>query len=193
MHGVDLFTSDCAADEYLKDNKCTACPSELTCDGENAWKLFFTCSPGWTAVGNRCFKFDATARDYAKSVSYCISQSARIASIRSESENTVITNLIQAGVGVYIGAESDGKGNWKWNDGTAWWQPSKDSIHKYGIPGTQETRIVVNCPPPYCNNDRQWHDWGNGEAQFGVICAYDGTYICMYGSVCMCVSGSASR
>ena len=125
------------------------------------------CPKGWVTVGNRCFKYDSTARNYADSVSYCISQGAQIASIHSDAENTAVTKLIPNWRAAYIGAESDGRGNWKWNDGSSWWQPGSDKTD--GIAGRGETRIGINCP--HCNNDRKWHDWSTGDDKLGVICA----------------------
>ena len=62
----------------------------------------------------------------------------------------------------YIGAESDGKGNWKWNDGSKWWQP--DNSKHDGIGGRTETKIALN-------TDKKWHDWFTGDYKLGVLCA----------------------
>ena len=115
-------------------------------------------------------------------MSYCTSQGAQIASIHSDTENAAATKLIPNGVGAYIGAESDGTGNWKWRDGTTWWQPKDHG----GLEGRGETRIAINCP--HCKNDRKWHDWANGEAQHGVLCRVPGGLgdICMRCLIILC-------
>ena len=81
------------------------------------------CPEGWTTIGNRCFKYNSIKRNYYDSVGYCTSQGGHIASIRSDEENKAVGQLI-ADDDAYIGAESDGKGNWKWIDGSSWWQPT---------------------------------------------------------------------
>ena len=103
---------------------------------------------------------DGTARNYAGSASYCISQGGRLASIHNDAENEAITNLVKRTA--YIGAESDGKGKWKWADGTTWWQPASGKTD--GITGTSETRIAIK-------TDKKWHDWETGGANLGVVCA----------------------
>ena len=124
------------------------------------------CREGWIAVGNRCFKYDTTKRDYKNSVLYCKSLGAQIASIHSDVENTIVTILIPDGETGYIGAESDGMGTWNWNDDSTWWQPA-DSKNDT-IAEAPKNRIVINCPR--CNNDKKWHDRGAGSLH-GVVCA----------------------
>ena len=138
------------------------------------------CGAGWRGplLGDRCFKYNAIKRNYADSVKYCKSQSGNIASIRNAAENNFALKLIKARV-TYIGAESDGKGNWRWNDGSKWWQPSKtgpknpnddDGIVSRGhdgLVGRGETKITLN---PV---DKMWHDWGTGSEKLSVLCAKD--------------------
>ena len=118
------------------------------------------CPSGWTGVDNKCFKYDAGKRNYRDSVNYCKAQGGKIASIHSDKENEVVMKLAETTA--YIAAESDGKGNWKWADGTKWWQPATEKHD--GIVGASETRIAMN-------TDNRWHDWGTGEQALGVICA----------------------
>jgi len=122
------------------------------------------CPQGWTQIGSRCFIYDATLRDYDGSSKYCKSIGGMIASVHSEKENRVMLGLfpVDKAFTVYIGAEYE-NGQWKWHDGSPWWQPSKHG----GLSGL-ETRIGVNCP--HCDNDGLWHDWGYGQFHFGVIC-----------------------
>ena len=120
-------------------------------------------------------------RTYNNSVKFCNSLGANIASIHNKQENDVVLRLAYQS---YIGAEADGNGKWKWNDGTPWWQPNYEGTD--GIHGFEETRMVVS-------TDRKWHDWGKGEALFSVICSQPGEvititsmYACM--SVYLCMS-----
>ena len=118
------------------------------------------CPAGWTGVANICFKYDAGKRNYKDSVNYCKTQGGTIASIHSDQENAVVMTL--AKTVAFIGAESDGQGTWKWNDGTSWWQPASEKHD--GLAGDTETRIAMN-------TDNRWHDWGTGNDALGVICA----------------------
>lgn len=117
-------------------------------------------------VLNRCFKLDETKRTYSNQASYCDSQGGQIASIHSNEENEAIIKLISPDrIRAYIGAESDGNYNWKWSDGTTWWQPASDKLHNIaGFKGTGETRIIMNI-------DNKWHDLGQGAKKRGVVCA----------------------
>ena len=115
--------------------------------------------------------YDATLRDYDGSSKYCKHIGGMIASVHSETENNAMLSLfpVNNGKQVYIGAEFE-YGQWKWHDGSHWWQPS----HHGGLSSLthgRETRIAVNCP--HCGNDGLWHDWANGEARLGVICTND--------------------
>ena len=126
------------------------------------------CLTGWTMVGKRCFKYDETRRNYEDSVKYCISQGAQIASIHNDKENDAVTSMIPADIVAYLGAESDGKGNWKWRDGSAWWQPGPAGLSDQGLRGVEETHIAIH------NDGRgntPWHDWSGGESQIRVVCA----------------------
>ena len=120
-----------------------------------------SCPSGWLGVGKRCFKIDATKRNYAASVSYCKSLGAQIASIHSNEENDAISKVITTPT--WLGAESDAKGNWKWNDGSKWWQPAAGKHD--GLGGIHETKIAYN------SGDKKWHDWGKGDSNIAVLCA----------------------
>ena len=65
---------------------------------------------------------------------------------------------------VYVGATSDGKGNWKWLDGSKWWAYSNND----GLEGTRETCLVWRAV------DNKWNDWGTGDDLVGVICKNQG-------------------
>ena len=64
---------------------------------------------------------------------------ASIASIHSAKENGVVAKL--AKTFAYIGAESDGHGHWKWDDGSKWWQPDDEDTD--GLWGHSDTRIAA--------------------------------------------------
>ena len=65
----------------------------------------------------------------------------------------------------FIGAESDGKGNWKWNDGSKWWQPEAAANT---LQGKDEIRIIIDA-----RNKHEWHDWGDGTDKLCVVCSKD--------------------
>ena len=94
---------------------------------------------------------------------YCKAQKGNIASVHNNQENDALIKLAKATA--FLGAESDGKGKWKWNDGTAWWQPA--ATKHDGIKGTDETKIAFN------PGDKKWHDWEIGADNLGVVCAKD--------------------
>ena len=95
-------------------------------------------------------------------MNYCKSQGGNIATVYNNQENDVLIQITKATA--YIGAESDGKGNWKWIDGSKWWQPA--GTQHDGIAGRGETKIAMN-------TDKKWHDWATGDAALGVLCAKD--------------------
>ena len=121
------------------------------------------CPSGWSAVNQRCFKYDAGKRNYWSSLGYCKSQGGNIASIHNDAENDIVINLAKEVA--FLGAQSDGKGNWKWDDRTAWWQPASDKHD--GLEGVDETKIAIS------NVDKKWHDWGKGFDKLGVVCSKD--------------------
>jgi len=97
-----------------------------------------------------------TLRTFDDSVAYCKSIGKTIATFHSQSE---YDSIGRPDCDVYIGAASDGKGNWSWLDGSEWWQ----SEYNDGLKGTGETKIVIM-------TDGKWADWGQGQAEMGVMC-----------------------
>ena len=59
-----------------------------------------------------------TTRDYDASRDWCQTQGGVIATVHSHSENERVKALVTTTS--YIGALSDGNGNWRWEDGSAW-------------------------------------------------------------------------
>ena len=112
-------------------------------------------------MDRRCFKYDGSKRHYADSVKYCKSQGGNIASIHSDKENDAVLKIVKEVA--FLGAESDGKGNWKWNDGSKWWQPANGKHD--GLAGKGETKIAMY------HGDKKWHDWGTGADKISVVCA----------------------
>ena len=118
--------------------------------------------PNLTEAEKYTFAVNCTARNYADSVNYCKAQGTQIASIHNNKDNNVVVNLVnQAGCIAYLGAESNGKGTWSWNDGTKWdFVPTKND----GMQGKSETKAAMN------KDDSAWHDWGTGSEKLGVVC-----------------------
>ena len=112
-------------------------------------------------MDSRCFKYDGNKRNYADTVKFCKSQGGNIASIHSDKENNVAINLVKEVA--FLGAESDGNGNWKWNDGSKWWQPANGKHD--GLGGKAETKIALY------HGDKKWHDWGKGADKLSGLCA----------------------
>jgi hypothetical protein len=136
----------------LKDCK-KACADSYSCHG-------FTYSEAIEkGAAGPLFKYDHTHRTYDEQVKKCEEYGMTIASIRDAAENTAAFALIRTVT--YIGAESDGAGNWKWRDGTPW---SSSFARTDGIRGTRETKICLN------RGDKKWHDWNQGQSRWPVLC-----------------------
>merc|ERR1711971_594392 len=116
----------------------------------------------FTEVEGKCFMFDPSRRAFAESCQYCEGIGGEIASIHSLAQNEAIIALITGDTNAYIGATSDGAGNWAWQDGSPWWEPGAERTD--GLHGHRESRIVIT------HFDDKWHDWGNGDSLHGVIC-----------------------
>jgi len=115
--------------------------------------------PNTFGAGCRDFVVDCAAqRSYAESVAWCKSQGMAIASIHNQQDNDKIRKLLKCRA--YLGAESDGRGKWKWHDGTSW--DFLPAAHD-GLAGKTETKAVFN-------TDGRWHDWAKGASRFGVVC-----------------------
>ena len=99
-----------------------------------------------------------------ESVDYCSSNGWTIASFQSD----VDFNEAKAKVtcNVYIGATSDGNGNWEWVDGSPWWAYTNND----GLTGTTETKIM------WTPIDHKWIDLGTGAEKLGVICKTPGNF-----------------
>jgi len=136
-------------DPEAKDWFVQECP--LTCG---------VCSEG-NATVQGTFHYNATARDYEDSVKYCDSKKLVIASIRSGDEQQEAEEMIreQHGTDAYLGGTSNGRGEWKWTDGTPWdaVNPEND-----GLRGRSETRLAMS-------RSGKWHDT-DGRAKLGVLC-----------------------
>jgi len=102
---------------------------------------------------------DCTQRSYAESVAHCASIGKKIASFHSQEEFDAVLIDGKLTCNVYIGGQSDGAGNWGWEDGSEWWAASWND----GLKGTKETKLVVL-------KKGKWVDWGQGQSLQGVIC-----------------------
>jgi len=118
------------------------------------------------------FVVNDTARNWIDSIAYCESLQGgyAIASIHSQEEQNAVTLLMNSitkpvlygWVVAYLGAITQGDGNWYWYDGTPW-----DFVNSVrdGMGGTSETRLAVTD-----EEGGKWHDWGTGDTTLGVIC-----------------------
>ena len=113
-------------------------------------------------VSNEKYTVDCTERNFQDSLDYCSSNGWTIASFQSDQDFNDAKDKVTCNV--YVGATSDGNGNWKWIDNSNWWAyPNND-----GLPGTTETKIVWRAV------DHKWNDWGTGDDLVGVICKNQG-------------------
>jgi len=136
-------------DPEAKDWFVQECP--LTCG---------ICSEGNVSVQGT-FHYNSTARDYDDSVKYCDSKKLVIASIRSGDEQKEAEEMIrkQDGSGAYLGGTSNGRGEWKWTDGTPWTAVNPEND---GLLGRKETRLAMS-------SSGKWHDT-DGRVKLGVLC-----------------------
>merc|ERR1719447_156095 len=123
--------------------------------GRSGWKICF----GSESEPTQQPVEDCTKRSYAESVAHCASIGKKIASFHSQEEFDAVLIDGKLTCNVYIGGQSDGAGNWSWEDGSEWWAPAWTD----GLKGTKETTLVVV-------KKGKWVDWGQGQALMGVIC-----------------------
>merc|ERR1711962_824698 len=117
------------------------------------------------ADSNEKYIVDCTKRNFQASQDYCKSKGWTIASFQSDQDFNDAKEKVKKGrCNVYVGATSDGKGNWKWLDGSKWWTYSNND----GLEGTRETCLVWRAV------DNKWNDWGTGDDLVGVICKNQG-------------------
>eukprot|EP00662_Eupelagonemidae_sp_cell21_P057413 gene57413-biopygen20563 len=103
-------------------------------DGSVEKKGFRICLPTTASP----FTWSATLRNYDDSKAWCESRGMLIASIHSDEENAQMMAAVTYG-SAYLGAVSDGSGNWHWEDGSAWdYTPAAND----GLLGVGETRIA---------------------------------------------------
>jgi len=114
------------------------------------------------ADSNEKYTVDCTKRNFQASQDYCKSKGMIIASFHSDQDFNDAKEKVKCNV--YVGATSDGKGNWKWLDGSKWWAYSNND----GLSGTRETCLVWRAV------DNKWNDWGTGDDLVGVICMNQG-------------------
>merc|ERR1740121_2987857 len=65
----------------------------------------------------------------------------------------------QDGSGAYLGGTSNGRGEWKWTDGTPWTAVNPEND---GLLGRKETRLAMS-------SSGKWHDT-DGRVKLGVLC-----------------------
>ena len=87
-----------------------------------------------------------------------------MATFQSDTDVDVAKDKVKCNV--YVGATSDGKGNWEWIDSSPWWAYRNND----GLDGIIETKIVWRAA------DNKWNDWGTGDDLMGVICKVKGNF-----------------
>jgi len=102
---------------------------------------------------------DCTERNFQQSKDYCTSIGMQMASFHNAEEfDQVLNKKGKLECNAYIGATSDGDGNWSWLDGSTWWQHDVND----GLNGVYQTKLVVT-------KMARWSDWSESSEQ-GVIC-----------------------
>ena len=79
---------------------------------------------------------------------FCTSNGWNMASFQSDTDINNAKEKIKCNV--YLGATSDGNGNWEWVDNSPWWAYNRND----GLRGETETKMV------WRSNNKQWNDWG---------------------------------
>ena len=110
------------------------------------------------------YMVDCTERNFLDSVDYCTANGGTIASFQSDDDINEAKDKVTCNV--YIGATSDGNGNWEWIDGSPWWAHTNND----GLAGTTETKII------WTPIDHKWNDFGTGAVTVGVICKTPGNF-----------------
>jgi len=106
---------------------------------------------------------DCTQRNYLDSKAYCASIGKQLASFHSQDEFDEILNADgEIACNAYIGAYSNNKGFWRFEDGTKFWSPAGPKATD-GLKGRRENKIVIL-------TKGKWVDWGKGKAKMGVLC-----------------------
>jgi len=154
--------------EYGEECCCGKCyPSFVSKCMNRRWVSSYTdacLGAGSFGCGNKDpvysdkYTVDCTERNYQDSLNYCLNNGWTIASFQSDVDINKAKDKVTCNV--YIGATSDGNGNWRWNDASPWWAYTNND----GLLGTTETKIVWRA------SDNKWNDWGKGDELAGVIC-----------------------
>ncbi|XDV11360.1 hypothetical protein PO909_000323 [Leuciscus waleckii] len=81
------------------------------------------CMDGWSAFGNRCFRFFYNPQTWIDAERFCLQYDGNLASVHSLEEYAVIHDLIrsetQASMRAWIGGhDAVQEGVWLWSDGT---------------------------------------------------------------------------
>ena len=124
-------------------------------------------TPVCAAAPPPLFIYDPTrVTSYSAAVAYCVSRGYVIASIHSVAEADEVHEMMLDGYngwrGAWLGGQSDGQGNWAWDDGTPW-DYVRDS---HQLQGRAETILVYTY-------GRGWQDYPavhNDGACCGVVC-----------------------
>ena len=124
--------------------------------------LFISAQENSNHLSPETYIVNCTERNFQDSIDFCMSKGWKIASFQSEEDFNEAKGKINCDV--YIGATSDGNGNWKWIDNSTWWEHASND----GLEGKKETKIVVR------KSDHYWTDWSIGDKLIGVLCKNQG-------------------
>lgn len=140
-----------------------------------AWSV--GCPADGSVVGQKCFFVHEIQQslNYQQAKQYCKGKGAQIAAINNKEENSAVLQLL-GGRNAYIGADRSGalgpKGEWRWEDGSAWKHPSELGIANDGLHSNHgtwnngngiEDKIAIW-------RDQRWHDWAQGNSHHDVVC-----------------------
>jgi len=126
------------------------------------WQTCQFKAPGEEPAPPEGYVVNCTKRNFQDSANFCKTKGWTMGTFQSDTDVEVAKDKV--GCNVYIGATSDGKGNWEWIDSSPWWAYGNND----GLNGIIETKIVWRAA------DNKWNDWGTGDDLMGVICQVKG-------------------
>jgi len=134
---------------------CHCCTRPTSNSGDSGRKMYKTLTK--KEMLQEKYSVDCNKRNYVDSQKFCRDHGGAIATFHDSDEAQAARPKIRCTA--YIGAESDGQGNWQWTDNSEWWLYGNND----GMKGTGEIRAAWH-------TDGEWHDWLRGQAKLGVVC-----------------------
>ncbi|XP_029013046.1 galactose-specific lectin nattectin-like [Betta splendens] len=82
------------------------------------------CPPGWTQLGDRCYIFHFSPKEWTDAEVACIAIGGNLASVHNKEQLTFIQEMIKRSTGSYVqtwlgGYDAVKEGVWLWSDGSA--------------------------------------------------------------------------